>query len=130
MKSILFRLSEHEEEEVVVQTYYTEDTPHISKAPSMTDLRGCVGHNSQVPPAPEPKLASGLETPASEGPQEYADEGSDSFDEESGEETEKGQLEVRPTVWKFAKFSTTPILREINLKPSNFRLLRALQRRT
>ena len=61
----------------------------------MTDLRGCVGHNSQVPTAPEPKLASGLETPASEGPQEYADEGSDSFDEESGEETEKGQLEVR-----------------------------------
>ena len=92
----MFQFSEHEEEEVVVQTYYTEDTPHISKAPSMTDLRGCVGHTSQVAPPPEPKLASGLETPASEGPQEYADEGSDSFDEESGEETEKGQLEVRP----------------------------------
>ena len=77
----------------LVKTYYTEDTPHISNAPSLTnlaDLQGGIGGSGGPPMTSlEPKgLVSGLETPASEGPQLYATEStpgqlsrSDSFNE-------------------------------------------------
>ena len=80
---------EIEEDEAFVQAYDTEGTPHISKAPSLTDLRGFESQNWQ-----EPRFTSGLQTPASEGPQEYAIEGSDWSEEESEEETEDIQPEM------------------------------------
>ena len=80
---------EIEEDEAFVQAYETEGTPHISKAHSLTDLRGFESQTWQ-----EQRLTSGLQTPASEGPQEYAIEGSDWSEEESEEETEDIQPEM------------------------------------
>ena len=80
---------EIEEDEAFVQAYDTEGTPHISKAPSLIDSRGFESQNWQ-----ESRFTSGLQTPASEGPQEYAIEGSDWSEEESEEETEDIQPEM------------------------------------
>ena len=79
---------EIEEDEAFVQAYETEGTPHISKAPSLTDLKGCLSNNWQ-----DARFTSGLQTPASEGPQEFAIEGSD-WSEESEDETEDIQPEM------------------------------------